>query len=63
MLKYYTNESGGIEMLPNEVWRTGFYFSLDWLSFIKDIKENFEFVFSLGLFPSFVNMVGDLITN
>lgn len=50
-------------MLPNVVWRTGFYFSLDWLFFIKEIKENFEFIFSLGLFPSFVNMVGYLITN
>lgn len=53
-------ESDGLEMLSNEGWGTDFYFSLG-SSSIKDIRHNFEFMFSLGLFSSVNNMVGDLI--
>lgn len=33
------------------------------LSFVKDIRDNFEFIFSLHLFPSVNNIVSNLIAN
>jgi hypothetical protein len=45
-------------MLSNEVLGACFYFSLGFF-FTEDIRDNFEFIFSFGLFPNVTDTIGD----